>query len=105
MILPEFLRFDEYGEIFLVGHRITLHHVIKDYRDGYSAQTLAAAFPTLALALVHKVIAFYLEKQSEIEQYMEETGAASIDNPSSARSCPCKSCSFPEGPWSSRSFR
>jgi len=75
MILPDFLRSDEYGEIFLVGHRITLYHVIKDYRDGYSAETLAAAFPTLAQALVHKVIAFYLENQPEIERYLEETRA------------------------------
>jgi uncharacterized protein (DUF433 family) len=75
MTLPDFLHADEYGEIFLTGHRITLYHLIRDYRDGYSAETLAAAYPTLAPALVHKVIAFYLENQPEVEQYVEATRA------------------------------
>ena len=75
MTLPDFLRSDEYGEIFLTGHRVTLYHVIKDYREGYSAEMLAAAYPTLSLALVHKVIAFYLENQEEVDRYVEETRA------------------------------
>jgi len=75
MTLPDFLLSDEFGEIFLVGHRVTLYHVIKDYREGYSAEMLAAAYPTLSLALVHKVIAFYLENQEEVDRYVEETRA------------------------------
>jgi uncharacterized protein (DUF433 family) len=75
MKVPDFLRCDEYGEIFLAGHRVTLYHLIRDYREGYSAETLADAYPTLAPALVHKVIAFYLENQAEIEQYVEATRA------------------------------
>ena len=73
MTLPDFLRSDEYGEIFLAGHRITLYHVIKDYQDGFSVEALAAAYPTLPLALVHKVIAYFLENQAEIEQHVAAT--------------------------------
>jgi uncharacterized protein (DUF433 family) len=73
--LPDFLHFGEYGEIFLAGHRITLYHVIKEYQDSRSAETLAATYPTLPLALVHKVIAFYLENQAEVDQYVEQTRA------------------------------
>jgi uncharacterized protein (DUF433 family) len=75
MTLPDFLRADEYGEIFLVGHRITLYHLVKDYRDGYTAEMLAAAYPTLPPALVHKVLAFYLENQAEVDRYVEQTRA------------------------------
>jgi len=75
MIVPDFLRSDQYGEIFLAGHRIALYHVVKDYRDGCSPSTLAAAYPTLSLALIDKVIAFYLENQPEVERYVEETRA------------------------------
>jgi uncharacterized protein (DUF433 family) len=75
MTLPDFLRADEQGEIFLAGHRVTLYHVIRDYREGHSAEMLAAAYPTLSPALVHKVIAFYLENQAEVERYVEETRA------------------------------
>ena len=65
MTLPDFLRADERGEIFLAGHRVTLYHVLKDYREGFSAEMLAAAYPTVPLAMVHKVIAFYLENPAE----------------------------------------
>jgi uncharacterized protein (DUF433 family) len=75
MTLPDFLHADERGEIFLAGHRVTLYHVLKDYREGFSAEMLAAAYPTLPLALVHKAIAFYLENQAEVERYLEETRA------------------------------
>jgi uncharacterized protein (DUF433 family) len=75
MTLPDFLRSDEDGEIFLVGHRITLYHLIKDYRQGYTAERLATAYPTLPLALVNQVVAFYLENQPEVEHYLEATQA------------------------------
>jgi uncharacterized protein (DUF433 family) len=75
MTLPDFLRSDAGGEIFLAGHRVTLYHVIKDYRDGSSAEAFAAAYPTLPLALVHKVLAFYLENQPEVDRYVAQTRA------------------------------
>src|SRR5260370_38445551 len=83
MTLPDFLRSDAGGEIFLAGHRVTLYHVIKDYREGYSAEALAAAYPTLPLALVHKVLAFYLENQPEVDRYVAET-RAEIDRQAAA---------------------
>jgi uncharacterized protein (DUF433 family) len=75
MTLPDFLHADEYGEIFLAGHRITLYHLLKDYRQGCPAEQLAAAYPTLSLALVEKVLAFYRENGPEVEQYLKETRA------------------------------
>ncbi len=75
MTLPDFLHADEGGEIFLAGHRVTLYQVLQNYREGFSAEMLAAAYPTVPLALVHKVIAFYLENQAEVEGYLEETQA------------------------------
>jgi uncharacterized protein (DUF433 family) len=83
MTLPDFLRCDEYGEIFLAGHRITLYHLVKDYDDGCSAETLAAAYPTVTLALVHKVLGFYLENKAEVDNYVEKT-RQEIDNQANA---------------------
>jgi uncharacterized protein (DUF433 family) len=67
MNLPEFLRSVD-GEIRLTGHRIGLVHVVKLYNEGYSAEMIAAYFPTLPLSLVHRVIAFYLENQEEVDR-------------------------------------
>ena len=45
------------GEIRLVGHRVGLFHLVRRYREGYSPEMLVCQYPTLPLALVHKVIA------------------------------------------------
>ena len=63
MILPDFLVQDSDGYIHLAGHRIGLQDVVYYYNEGCSAEELCEVFPTLPLALVHKVIAFYLESR------------------------------------------
>jgi uncharacterized protein (DUF433 family) len=70
MKLPEFLTTLTHGEITLTDHRIGLYHVVQHYNDGDSAEMLAARYPTLPLSLVHKVLAFYLENQSEVDAYV-----------------------------------
>ena len=37
----------------------------------YSPEMLAGQFPDLSLALIHKVIAFYLEKNAEVDAYLD----------------------------------
>ena len=76
MTLPDFLHEAQYGEILLTGHRIGLFHVVKFYNEGYSPEMLVCEFPTLPLALVHKVIAFYLENQKEVDEYVAREAAA-----------------------------
>ena len=70
MTLPDFLTEHPYGEIRLTGHRIGLEHVVQLYKDGFSPEMLHDHYPTLPLALVHKVIAFYLENQAEVDAYV-----------------------------------
>lgn len=69
MELPEFLCMAD-GEIRLTGHRIGLYHVVYCYDEGYSVEKIVAHFPTLSLAHVHKVIAFYLENEEEVSAYV-----------------------------------
>jgi len=69
MRLPDFLS-EADGEVRLAGHRIGLVHVVKAYNDGHSAEMIAAEFPTLPLAMVHKVIAFYLDNQADVDSYV-----------------------------------
>jgi uncharacterized protein (DUF433 family) len=68
--LPEFLTRHELGEIRLTGHRIDLLHFVDYYNDGNSAEMLLGVFPTLSLALIHKVIAFYLENKAVVDAYV-----------------------------------
>jgi uncharacterized protein (DUF433 family) len=76
MNLPEFLAQDRYGYIHLAGHRIGLRHVVELYNDRYTPEMLRDHFPTLPLALIHKVIAFYPENQAEVGTYARQSREA-----------------------------
>jgi uncharacterized protein (DUF433 family) len=70
MNIPDFLTRDDLGGIRLTGHRIGLEHVVLLYGEGYSPEMLWDEFPTISLALIHKVIAFYLENRIETDAYV-----------------------------------
>ena len=70
MTLPDFLVDHPDGEIRVTGHRIGLFHIVRYYNEGYSPEMLSEQFPTLSLALIHKVIAFYLENRAEVDDYV-----------------------------------
>jgi uncharacterized protein (DUF433 family) len=72
MKLPEFLTEWPYGEIVLTGHRIGLFTVVRDYKEGRSAEGIAEDYPTLPLELVRKVIAFYEANRGEVDRYVTE---------------------------------
>ncbi len=74
MNLPDFLTNAD-GDIDLTGHRIGLYHVVQRYNEGDSAEMISSCFPTLPLSLVHKVIAFYLENQAEVDAYVADYAA------------------------------
>lgn len=40
------------------------------YQEGYSPEMIGEEFPTLPLALIHRVIAFYLDNQQEVDAYV-----------------------------------
>lgn len=75
MILPSFLTQDAKGFIHVTGHRVGLHHLVHYYREGFSAEMLACEYPSLSLALIHKVIAFYLENRMDVESYIADCEA------------------------------
>ena len=76
MNLADFLAQDRYGYIHLAGHRIGLRHVVELYNEGYTPEMLRDHFPTLPVALIHKVIAFYLENQTEVDAYVRQSREA-----------------------------
>ncbi len=68
MQLPDFLTIWPDEEIVLTGHRIGLCHVVHYYNEGFSPEMLAEQFPSLPLALIQKVIAFYLDNKAEVDE-------------------------------------
>jgi uncharacterized protein (DUF433 family) len=74
LILPEFLE-DNGGLMQYKGHRICLHDVIRYYNNGFSAEMIHEALPTLSLLLIYKSLAFYLENSAEIDAYVARLDA------------------------------
>ena len=55
------------GAIRLRGHRIGLEYVVGLYRDGLTAEEIAAAFSEMSLEQVHAAIAYYLRNHAAID--------------------------------------
>jgi uncharacterized protein (DUF433 family) len=84
--LPEFLTRTVDGEILVTGHRIGLYHLIARYNEGESAEMLASRYPTLPLALVHHIIAYYLDNQADVDAYIADCSNAIAQQRSAAHS-------------------
>jgi uncharacterized protein (DUF433 family) len=89
--LPDFLTQDSHGYIHFTGHRIGLRHVVGLYREASTPEMIQDHYPTLPLPLIHKVIAHYLENQTEVDAYilacrqtMERLAAAPQSGPDAA---------------------
>jgi uncharacterized protein (DUF433 family) len=70
MNLPDFLTLGTMGEIRVTGHRIDLYLLAQKYNEGRTTEMLHCEYPTLPLALLHKVIAFYLENRADVDEYV-----------------------------------
>jgi len=75
MTLADYLTRDADGYIHVTGHRIGLQDVVHYYNEGYSPEALLDAFPTLTLPLIHRIIAFYLENQADVDTYIAVSDA------------------------------
>ena len=63
---------DEYGTIRVGGTRLTLDTIIARYHQGNTPADIVAGFPTLSLADVHSILAYYLRHQAEVDAYLAE---------------------------------
>ena len=63
----------EGGNVLRVGNtRVPLDSVILSYDQGATPEEIVSAFPSLDLADVYAVIAYYLHNQQEVTQYLAE---------------------------------
>lgn len=69
---PVPMAMDENGMVRIGGTRVTLDTVIACYQQGDTPERIVDGFPTLKLADVHTVIAYYLRHQEEVDRYLAE---------------------------------
>src|SRR5947209_3590433 len=61
---------DEDGTIRLAGSRIPLDTVVYEFNQGATAEQIQDSFPTLSLRSIYGTIAFYLENQASVHDYL-----------------------------------
>ncbi|MBV7330619.1 DUF433 domain-containing protein [Chloroflexi bacterium TSY] len=65
--------------LWILGTRVALDSVVFAFRDGLSAETIAAeCFPTLTLEQVYGAIAYYLRHRAEIDAYLESEAVEDV---------------------------
>lgn len=72
MELDAYLEWLPDGAIRLKGHRIGLEHLVEHYREGYSPEEIAVAFPGLSLAAIYTTTAYYLHHQAAVDAYIAQ---------------------------------
>jgi uncharacterized protein (DUF433 family) len=69
---------DEYVEVrnggyYVTGTRIGLDMVVRDFRNGRSAEAIFDAYPSIgSLAKVYGAITFILEHPAEVDAYLQD---------------------------------
>ena len=67
---PSPLRLDEYGVLRVGDSQVLLDVVIQQFHNGAEPEAIAHGFPTLQLADVYGVIAYYLRHRQELDEYL-----------------------------------
>lgn len=71
------LTLHEEGVIRITGSRVTLDVVVRQFRQGATAEQIQEDFPSLALRDIYAVIAYYLQHTDSVEEYVRaQTQAA-----------------------------
>lgn len=75
---------DADGVMRVGGTRVTLDTVVGAFNTGASAEDIVSMYPSLDLADVYAVIAYYLRRRAEVDAYLrrreEEAGAVRANN-------------------------
>ena len=61
------------GGYYVAGTRISLDSVVYSFHEGNSPEAIQKDFPLLKRAQIYGAIAFYLDHQAEIDEYLART--------------------------------
>lgn len=66
----------EDGTIRIAGSRVSLESVLYHYKLGAVPEEIVYKFPSLRLADIYAVVAYYLNHREGVEEYLREAEAA-----------------------------
>jgi uncharacterized protein (DUF433 family) len=65
------------GIIRIDGTRVPLETIVRAFHHGSTAEEIAQDYPTVSLAKVYTVLAYYLWHREEVDRYIAQRSAAS----------------------------
>ncbi len=65
------LRIDEHGVIRVGDSQVVLDIVIREFNNGSGPEGIVHGYPSLDLANVYAVIAYYLPHRKEVDEYLQ----------------------------------
>ena len=68
---PTPLKLNVDGVVFVTNTRVTLDTVVLAYLESATAEEIVEQYPSLQLADVYSVIAYYLRRKTEVDAYLE----------------------------------
>jgi uncharacterized protein (DUF433 family) len=63
---------ERYGGLYVAGSRVSLDSVVIRFQEGHSPERIVQSFPTLKLSQVYGAIAYYLENETMVKEYIAE---------------------------------
>jgi uncharacterized protein (DUF433 family) len=66
---------DRDGVLRLAGSRVLLDLVVYEFNQGATAEQIQDSFPSLSLRSIYGAIAFYLEHQDTVDEYLRQRTA------------------------------
>src|SRR5213594_2625020 len=63
---------DKDGTIRVIGSRIPLDTIVYEFNQGATAEQIQDSFPSLSLRSIYGAIAFYLEHQVALDEYLRQ---------------------------------
>jgi uncharacterized protein (DUF433 family) len=70
MELESYFEFLTEDAIRLVGTRVGIETVLRDYNEGASPEEIGLRYPTLTLEQIHATITYYLANRDKIDAYL-----------------------------------
>jgi uncharacterized protein (DUF433 family) len=58
------------GTVHVIDSRITLDTIVRAFKNGASAEQIQDSFPSLTLREIYSTIAYYLNNQEAVENYL-----------------------------------
>ena len=61
------------GGLYIAGTRVSLDSVVIRFQEGASPERIVQSFPTLKLSQVYGAVAYYLENEQAVNEYIAES--------------------------------